>query len=227
MKRRNIVLFSILFVGVLYVITSLTNIFKFMIVWDNAMLPSYKAGHWVMVSRLKKISQNAVCLISSEQVSQKSDNHELILRVAGLEGDTIEINDGYLLRNGFMADDPEKLMFNYYFHNPRAMQLDIFRKLDVQPYVQGDSVILCMNYTQYKKYSRMYLLHKIDKPKHGKGSGIFGSTEINGWNASNYGPVVVPRGCCFVLGDNRDNCNDSRTWGVIPLKNVAATVISL
>ncbi len=36
----------------------------------------------------------------------------------------------------------------------------------------------------------------------------------------NFGPVTVPPGNLFVLGDNRDRSLDSRFWGFVPLKDV-------
>ncbi len=216
---------SFLLLAVLIITAFLSNLIFTSRVASESMIPVFKFNERIWgTSIIKPAYYNIICY-KSFSTDRKYKNDKLsVSRVIGLEGDTIELNDGFILRNGFIADDPDKLIFTYYTKKRFIYDFKLLDKLKIKPLIFDDSVILNLNSREYNKLSYNILLHKINVPSKLKRYNIESLKDTTCRMEKDI-TVIVPKGFCFVMGDNRGKEYFPLKYGIINLKNMVGTVI--
>jgi signal peptidase I len=132
---------------------------------------------------------------------------------------TLQVGD-YLLVNKFIygVRIPYANIKFFQFENPKRGDVIVF----IYPKDPTKDFIKRVIGTEGEKvqilHNKIYINDRlIDDP--------WGHFARIGWletfqTMENFGPVVVPKDSLFVLGDNRDNSQDSRFWGFVNLNAV-------
>ena len=143
-------------------------------------------------------------------------------RLCGLPGDLIEIRKGTLYVNGDDADKRLKLMhvFKVNRSDSGSIRHDPALAYSIPSYPGIVYVTLDDRYARELQLScERHIL-----PPGARNESIHKTYKKN-WNEDNFGPIKVPRGQWFVLGDNRSHACDSRHFGFIGQCDYAGVVL--
>ena len=139
-----------------------------------------------------------------------NESVDFIKRVMGLPGDTIEMRGGMLILNGRPA--------------PRERVDDLAVPISANSpcKVVGDAVPMVVSDGQGGQFCR-YATYRETLPD---GRHYLVIDQVDDPRADDFGPVTVPAGFLFLMGDNRDDSADSRFGvteggiGFVPLDNL-------
>jgi signal peptidase I len=185
--------------------------------------PNLKINSRILVSNLIN-PQNGdfVCYNYEDNISGKQIR---IHRLCGKANDTLQIINGIVYINRVNID--KGIDHNHFYKISKEDYLKIKLAENISEenlafLIDENNVIALLQDSIAEKYG-LTLKRVIDEK--GKEDKTIQKLYANNWNKDNFGPIVIPNGKIFVIGDNRDNSEDSRYSGLINESEIVGVVV--
>ena len=218
-KTRTILLTSFIGLIILFFAGRALNFFEYYSIETHSNFPTLKEGEIAFISNL--VSADRFDLICYKNTTMEYGKETWIHRICGMEGDKVQIKNGDLYVNGHYADKDLQLAHRYVADISQLKRIqNITDNKDIS--VQGDTIIvhLADKVVGDSGIKAARFIFPADRPDQ-----TIYERYNRTWNVDNFGPIRVPRGMYFVLGDNRNASLDSRYLGFVYKDNVVGTVV--
>lgn len=196
--------------GVLFIITIIRSfIFEPFQIPSGSMEPTLRVGDFLVVEKYAygikdPIFQNTIIPIGKPQrgdvavfKAPKQPHIDYIKRVVGVSGDKVKYDFRSQELTVTRGDTGEVLTFQY-SEGKANPEFFYHGDMQIERTEQGSVTHQILNNPQAFNYAPYFFKQE----------------------GQNAGEWVVPEGHYFMMGDNRDNSEDSRFWGFVPEKNM-------
>ena len=204
---------------------------------SSAMLPTLEIGDQIIVNKLERSPARGDLVVFQHPCEPERD---YIKRVVAIANDTVEIRCGVLYING--KEIASKLVAAEQRYTDRMPEGDTFERA-------------ASRYRETLDGRTYDVFHDVDRPRGNvlREAADFPGEQLE--NCSTYPTAsapsseqepgklvetaaaadtckpqrhfVVPAGHVFTLGDHRNNSNDSRYWGAVPVSHMRGTVTGI
>ncbi|WP_407523856.1 signal peptidase I [Lacibacter sp. MH-610] len=197
--------------------------------------PTINVGDIVFTSNLKwPIPGNTVAYkneYSEPGVEYPKPGEIHLHRMVADEGDIIEMKDAVLFLNGKNFDADKNLLSNYLSDEKMNTALPDRQELEAKNYLRQIDNNLFEVFLTSKEVKQLnekgFKPEKIIYRDNIEMMGAFRWLKKDTvWSIDNFGPLKIPKGHFFVMGDNRHNSLDSRFVGFIKKENFRGTVLN-
>ena len=218
-----------------WAIARLTGMLQMYRVPTPSSEPTIKTGSIVFTSNLlqpvpgKTVAYRSEYIDSLNPYTKAGEIH--IHRMVADEGDVLEMKDAILYRNGKIFDADKNLLHNYIADVAVVTALSSFAELEKKGLayqISESEYSVSLSTKEVVELNRKgVVLEKVIARTNEFYTGAFNWMKKDSlWTVDNFGPLIIPKGFFFVLGDNRHNALDSRYVGFIKKENFRGTVLN-